>query len=285
MTNAPLLPPLACDCHVHIYDERFPLAGTATFKPPHSPLAAYRQVQRGLGLQRAVLVQPMGYGLNNRCLLDALAQLGDAARGVAVVAPDVGDAELARLHAAGVRGVRFMMLAGSGGVLPWQALPPLAARMAPLGWTVNLQLDGRDLPQYKALVDALPGKVVIDHIGKFIEPVSVQHPAFKALQGVLDAPQRWVKLSAPYETSRLGPPVYADVAALACALVASHPGCCLWASNWPHPNFQPRPADADMLALLYGWAPDESTRRRILVDNAAAAFGFDPHPVTPPGTP
>jgi D-galactarolactone isomerase len=146
--------------------------------------------------------------------------------------------------------------------------------MAPLGWTVNLQLDGRDLPQVRALIDGLPGKVVIDHTGKFLEPVAPQHAAFRALQAVLDRPQRWVKLSAPYETSKSGPPGYEDVSLLARTLVGSHPDRCLWASNWPHPNRRSRPDDADMLALLYAWAPDAAVRRRILVDNAAAAFDF-----------
>jgi D-galactarolactone isomerase len=268
------MPALACDCHIHIYEERFALAPTATFKPPHAPVSAYRQVKAALGLQRAVLVQPTGYGLDNSCLVDALAQFGAAARGVAVVPADVRDAELERLHAAGVRGVRFMMLAGSGGTLPWSALPRLAARLAPLNWTVNLQLDGRDLPHHQVLIDSLPGKVVIDHTGKFLEPVPPQHVSFRALQAVLDRPQRWVKLSAPYETSKVGPPHYDDVSALARALVGSHPERCLWASNWPHPNFQPQPSDEDLLALLRAWAPDARTRNRILVDNPAAAFDF-----------
>jgi D-galactarolactone isomerase len=99
------LPSRACDCHVHIYDDRFALAPSATFRPRHSPVAAYRAMQVALGLQRAVLVQPTGYGLDNVCLLDALAQMGDTARGVAVVSVDVHDDELQRLHAAGVRGV------------------------------------------------------------------------------------------------------------------------------------------------------------------------------------
>jgi D-galactarolactone isomerase len=168
-----------------------------------------------------------------------------------------------------------MMIAGGGGALGWDALPPMAARVAPLGWTVNLQLDGRDLPQYRSLIDALPTKVVIDHTGKFLEPVAPAHASFRALQAVLDRPQRWVKLSAPYETSKSGPPHYDDVSLLARTLVASHPQGCLWASNWPHPNRSQSPSDADMLALLRAWSPDEGVLWRILVDNAAQAFDFD----------
>jgi len=268
------MPAGACDCHVHIYDERFPLAATATFKPPHAPVSAYRQVQRSLGVQRAVLVQPTGYGFDNRCLLDALVQLGDGARGVAIVAADTADQQLQRLHAAGVRGLRYMMLAGSGGLMRWDDVAEAAARIAPLGWALNLQFDGREFPQRKALIDSLPCKVVIDHIGRFVEPVPVHDAAFKALQSVLDRDHRWVKLSGPYETSKVGPPGYDDVSALARALVASHPDRCLWASNWPHPNRQPVPGDTDMLALLSVWAPDARVRDAILVDNAAAAYTF-----------
>lgn len=271
------MPPGACDCHVHIYEDRFQLAASATFKPPHSPVSAYRQVQRALGLQRAVLVQPTGYGFDNACLLDALAQMGEAACGIAVVPADIDDAELQRLHAAGVRGLRAMMLAGSGALVRWSDLHPMASRVAPLDWTVNLQLDGRELPRYRAQIDGLPGKVVIDHTGKFLEPVPVDDPAFRALQGLLDQPQRWVKLSAPYETSKLGPPHYDDVSALARALVRSHPQRCLWASNWPHPNRQPRLSDAEMLGLLGEWAPDAGVREAILVHNPAALYGFGPN--------
>ena len=42
--------PNACDCHMHIYDDSYPLAPTATFKPPQAPASAYREVQSELGL-------------------------------------------------------------------------------------------------------------------------------------------------------------------------------------------------------------------------------------------
>ena len=269
------MPSGACDCHVHVYDASRPLAPTATFKPPHAPWSAYQAVQQALGLARAVLVQPTAYGLDNSVLLEALAQAGPVARGVVVVPATVSDAELQRLHLQGVRGVRFMMLAGAGGALPWGALPAMAARVAPLGWHINLQLDGRELPQYRTMIDALHCAVVIDHTGKFIEPVPVNDPAFRALLGVLERPRRWVKLSAPYETSKVGPPGYDDVSLLARALLRAHPERCLWASNWPHPNRTPVPSDDAMLALLDAWTEgNHALRERALVANPAALYGF-----------
>ena len=266
----------ACDCHVHIYDfERFPLASTSTYGPPQASWSDYTAVQRHLGLARAILVQPTGYGYDNRCLLDALKQAGGAARGIVVIGPDTPASELRAMHDAGVRGVRFMMIPGSGGVLAWDDLEAVASRIAEFGWVINLQLDGRDLAQHEARLRALPCLLTIDHIGKFLEPVATDHSGFRSLLGLLDAGRTWVKVSAPYETSKLGPPHYDDVSKLASALTGSYPERCLWASNWPHPGRKPVPNDAEMLALLSYWAPDSAVRRKILVDNPGQLYGFD----------
>ena len=257
---------------MHVYDERMPLVAQATFKPAHAPLPDYLAVQRVLGFARAVVVQPNGYGFDNRVTLEALAALGAAARAVATVPVDVADGELERLTQAGVRGARFHLL--PGGMLGWDALAPLAARIAAFGWHIQLQLDGRELPRYEAALARLPVPLVIDHNGKFLEPVALDHPGFQTLQRLLAGGNTWVKLSAPYETSRQGPPHYADVGVLARALVRAHPERCVWASNWPHPGRDPRPDSAALLDLLLEWADDEATRRRILVDNPAALYGF-----------
>lgn len=265
--------PGACDCHLHVFDAGYPLAPTATFTPPHAPASAYRVVQQLLGLQRAIVVQPTGYGLDNRCTLDAVAALGSGARGVAVVAPDVSQAELQRLHKGGMRGVRFMML--PGGVLGWDALAALAPRLAPMGWNVNLQLDGHRLPGHEAMLAALPGTLVIDHIGKFLgTPAKPEDASFQSLCRLLDGGRCWVKISAPYESSKSGPPAYEDVAPIARELVAQYPERCLWASNWPHPNVKPGPSNTDLLGWFLDLVPGDAVARRILVDNPAKVYGF-----------
>ncbi|HDR9481211.1 amidohydrolase [Burkholderia aenigmatica] len=262
----------ACDCHIHIYDDAYPLAPTATFRPPHAPVDAYRRVQQTLGLARVVIVQPTGYGVDNRCLLDALAAFGQQARGVATLPADVPDAELTRLHAAGVRGVRFMMLAG--GLARWDELERVAARIGPLGWHVDLQLDGRTLPDVLPLLSSLSARVVIDHTGKFLTPVAPDAHAFLALRRLLDRGHAWVKLSAPYETSRSGAPGYDDVARLATVLARNHPARCVWGSNWPHPNASPVPDDMGLLGWLDDCTADDSVTRAILADNPAVLYGF-----------
>ena len=272
MTATPL-PAGACDCHMHVCEDRWPLAPTALSQPPHAPVAAYREVHQSLGLSRVVIVQPTAYGLDNRCTLEALAQFGDAGRAVVVVDAQVSDAELQRMHAAGVRGVRFQML--PGGALPWEALEPVAARIASLGWHINLQMDGAQFPEYVARLSRLPLPLVIDHNGKFLQPPEPDAPAVLAVRRLLDGGRCWIKLSAPYETSRTGAPAYEDVSALARRFAHDYPERCLWASNWPHLGRNPRPDDAALLALLLqDWAPDARAAQRILVDNAEAVYGF-----------
>ncbi len=267
-------PPGACDTHMHVYDDRYKLAPTATFKPPHAPTADYLAMRSRIGVARTVVVQPTGYGFDNSCTLEAMAAMGGSARGIAVVPPDVKDAELERLTKAGMRGIRYFML--PGGVLPWESLDAMAAKVGAFGWHVQLQLDGRQLPEREAALKRLAGTLVIDHNGKFLEPVGVDDPAFKCLLRLLENGRTWVKLSAPYETSKNGPPLYSDVGALAKALVKAAPERCVWASNWPHPSVprDKRPDDADLLDLLLDWAPDEKTRNRILADNPARLYGF-----------
>ncbi|HEY6353773.1 MAG TPA: amidohydrolase family protein [Burkholderiaceae bacterium] len=262
-----------CDCHLHVYDTGYALAPTATFKPPHAPASAYREVQRRLSLRRAIVVQPTGYGFDNRCTLAAIDTLGPQARGIAVIPPGLPQAELQALHAAGIRGVRFMMLAG--GVLPWSSLEPIAERIASLGWHINLQLDGRDLPQFEARLLALRCRVAIDHVGKFLGPVAESADSVASLHRLLDSGHCWIKLSAPYESSINGPPDYADIAPLAATLARRHPQRCLWASNWPHPNVRPSPDEAALFAWARDAVDDARTWQQILVHNPAQLYGFE----------
>lgn len=274
--SAPRLetPSGACDCHIHIYDKTVPLAPTATGEAPGwAGLDAYRAVKQRLGLSRAVVVQPTAYGTDNRVTLAAVAALGaERTRCVVTVGPGIAEAELERMHEAGARGARFHML--PGGELPWEALEEVAARIAPLGWHIQVQMDGRSLAERAPLLADLPCAVVIDHVGKFLEPVETDHPGFRALLRLIERGRTWLKLSAPYEVSREGAPRYADVSRLARAAVKAAPERMIWGSNWPHVSAAIPPDDADLLDLLLGWAPEEGTRRRILVVNPAALYGF-----------
>lgn len=274
--TAPALkaPPGACDCHMHIFASRFPLAEKARRKEPDATVPEYRVVQRRLGLERVVVVQPTAYGRDNRCTLEAVAALGESARGIAVVDTSVTEAELDRLTRGGMRGVRFRML--DTPELPWEMLETMAARIASFGWHIQFQMDGRYFEERESLLKRLPGTLVIEHIGKFLEPVPPDHPGFRSLLRLLDGGRCWVKLSGAYMMSRSGPPLYSDIGALAKALVAHAPERLVWASNWPHPMSRGgvMPDDATLLDLLLDWAPHEKVRNRILSENPAALYGF-----------
>ena len=270
------VPADACDSHHHIYDARFPVSPHwHQGFPPGATVADYRLLQRRLGTARSVVVQPSTYGVDNRCLVDALAQLGPASRGVAVVDPEVADAELRALTDARVCAVRVNFVsAQTWGTTTTDILATLAKRVGPFGWHVQILMTGEQIAAHEDAIKALPTPVVIDHLGRIPEPDGVRHPGFAAVRRLLDGGRTWVKLTEPYEDSKLGPP-YADASEVARAYVRAAPERVLWGTDWPHPTQRgTKPDDALLLDLLADWAPDAATRRRILVDNPAELFGF-----------
>lgn len=270
------LPPGACDCHMHIYGDPaiYPSAPNSPFAPvAGGTIEGYLALRERLGLTRAVVVQPSAYGTDNRCTLAAVDRMQGDARAVVVVDETADDAELDRLTRAGARGLRFFML--PGGVLGWERLAPLAARIAPHEWHIQMQMDGRFLHEREAELMRLPCPVVIDHNGKFLEPVDTDHPGFAALCRLIDSGKAWVKTSGVYETSRSGAPDYADVSLLARTLIDRFPERCVWATNWPHPSKPGNPPDdSHLLDLFAGWCGNASRMHRILVENPATLYGF-----------
>lgn len=265
-----------CDSHVHIYDQRYPISPLTVLKPPDASLEQYREVQAALGLGRVVLVQPTTYGLDNRCQLAAVAQLGDTARAVVVIDDSATDAQLTALTSQGARGARFHML--PGGAVQWEMMPAVAALIADHGWHIQLQLNGRQLVERLDALLALPTAIVVDHVGRFMPPVEPEHAAFGALLALLDTGRCWVKLSAPYESTRDGAPHYPTVTRLAHRLVRHAPERMLWATNWPHPGQSDPPTLAQLADLRDAWLPTPALRRQVLVDNPAEVYGFDPDP-------
>ena len=267
-----VVPEDACDTHMHFYNGKFPTAATALMTPPDAWVDDYRLLQKRLNLKRVVIVQPTTYGTDTSCQLEAMKAFGENARGVMVADISTPDEELDRLARLGVRGVRFHML--PGGAVPWEILEEMSARVHNFGWHVQLQMNGRDFPEREAMLKRLPCDLVVDHVGRFMGPVPVDHQAFKVLLQLLETGRCWVKLSAPYESSESGPPGWADIAPEARALAGAAPERMLWASNWPHPGQTNPPDEADLLDLLLHWVDDETRRNRILTDNPAELYGF-----------
>lgn len=280
----------ACDTHVHVFGpaNQFPYSAQRSYTPGDASVEDLLNLQTLLHLDRVVLVQPSPYGTDNRRLIAALAQLGPRARGVAVIDPTVSEAELAAMHAAGVRGAR-VNLETAGQHDPAAALGILrtvARRVAPLGWHVQTYTS---LAMIAALDDAildLPVPLVIDHFGKASAARGTGQAGFAALLSLVGGGRAYVKLSAPCRISDRRD--YADAADIARALIAANPDRMLWGTDWPHtatrrdPSrtaheiepFQPED-DGRALNGLHDWVGgDAGLLRRILADNPARLYGF-----------
>jgi predicted TIM-barrel fold metal-dependent hydrolase len=282
-TEAPKLkaPVGACDCHHHIYDAKFPFSRPGARMVANSRVGDYRALQRRLGLTRNIVVTPAPYpatAADNLVTIDALAAFGPNARGVAIVSSGITDGELRSLADGGVRGVRFS-LAGSGASPPISAqtvaeIDALSKRVNELGWHVQFNIDAPQIVAIQDLLDRLPATIVIDHMGHMPQPAGIDDPAFGVIRKLIDKGRTWVKLSVTYDSSKVGPPTYADVNKVGAAYVRAAPERLVWGSNWPHPNETAKPDDSALFDLLAAWAPSEAVRRRILVENPEALYGF-----------
>ena len=281
-TESPKLkaPPLACDCHHHIYDvDRFPPVQSGAI--PNARVPEYRMLQQRIGATRDVIVTPRPYGTDNRVTLDAIAQLKPNARGVAVIHPDITDAELKTLASGGIRGIRFIpsSTATTAAVTTIDMIEPLSRRVNDLGWHVQIAMVGDEIVAAEDLWNRLPSVIVFDHMGELPLPMGVKHPAFSLIRRLIDKGRTWVKLSVgtqagEYVSAKSRTQSYAEVNQVGRAYVQAAPERLVWGSNWPHPNETTKPDDAVLLDLLAEWAPNERTRHRILVENPESLYGF-----------
>jgi predicted TIM-barrel fold metal-dependent hydrolase len=266
-------PANAADCHMHIYD---PSAQQLATRSPvtNAGVPEYRLLQKRIGTTRVVVVQPRNHGTNNQVTLDAVAQLGPNARGIAVLHPTVTDAELRNLDAGGVRGIRFSLGDPATAVVTIDMVEPLAKRVALLGWHVQLHMPGDMIAGNAALLRRLPTPIVIDHMGRLPPAVGLAHPAYQIILDLIEKGRTWVKLAGAYFNSQIGPPSYAGATKIAQAFVKAAPERLVWGSDWPHPSEREKPDDARLFDLLAEWAMDEKTRNRILVTNPETLYGF-----------
>jgi D-galactarolactone isomerase len=267
-------PALACDCHHHIYDAaRFPPGKPDASVIPDARVPEYRLLQRRIGTSRNIVVTPAAYAGDNNVTLDAIAQLGRNARGVAVVDASISDAALKALDAGGVRGIRFSLAPSE--VERLAMIEPLAKRIDALGWHVQINMNADQIAAAEDLWNRLPTPIVFDHMGHIPQPAGIAHPTYKIIRALIDKGRTWVKLSVTYDSTKVGPPTYADVNKVGQAYVQAAPERVVWGSNWPHPNEKTKPDDAMLFDLVSDWAPTEALRQRLLVDNPATLYGFD----------
>jgi 2-pyrone-4,6-dicarboxylate lactonase len=282
---APLFtaPPQGCDAHFHIFGpaDRYPHSGVnekLRYAPPFAPLEDYLEGAQRLGFSRFVFVQPSAYGRDNGCMLDAMA-LVPGSRGIADVDQDAPDGLLAKLDAAGVRGVRINVSpvkqpeAGFAASLMLRILR-LDARCAELGWHLDFLLPGWLTAEVMDTLRRLRAPFCLAHMGMFLAKDGAGQPGFRALIDLLrhGEGRAWVKLTGAYRISTA--PGFADIDPMAAALIATAPDRLIWGSDYPHLSFADKVGTVELFNLIDRWAPDAAMKRKILVDNPARLFGF-----------
>jgi predicted TIM-barrel fold metal-dependent hydrolase len=266
-------PPGACDAHCHIFGpgERFPYAPERRYTPPDAPREKLAALHRHLGFPRAVLVQASCHGRDNSAMLDAIAWSKGAWRGVAMVGAEVTERELERLHAGGARGVRFNFVAHLGGAPDLKAVESVIARIAPLGWHLQLHLDAEDIGTYREFLNRLRVPFIIDHMGRVEARHGLGQEPFRELLDLMKNELAWVKVSGPERISSAGKPFH-DAIPFARALIEAAPDRVLWGTDFPHPNVTWMPNDGELVDLFAAFCDDEALRCRVLVDNPTRLY-------------
>jgi predicted TIM-barrel fold metal-dependent hydrolase len=254
--------------------DRYPYAASRPYTPPEATFDSCRALHQRIGVSRAVIVNATPYGRDNRLMIDAIAASGGAYRGIGNVDERMTDRELETLAAGGVDGCRFTFLARLGGRPDMAAFDRIVARIAPLGWHVDLYLDASDLRELAPRLEKLPIPYVIDHMGLVDASAGLGQPAFRSLLSLAVRDEKcWVKITGPERISKVGPPFH-DAVPFAKALIEAAPDRVLWGTDWPHPNVPYMPNDGDLVDLVPLFAPTPDLQQRLLVANPATLYRF-----------
>jgi predicted TIM-barrel fold metal-dependent hydrolase len=269
-------PPNACDAHCHIFGpgDKYPYAPDRSYTPPDAPLERFVELQKTLGLTRAVLVNASCHGVDNTVILDAIAQSGGRYRGVANVDLSFTDRDFETLHEGGIRGIRFNFVQHLGGTPDMDEFKRLVERAAAFRWHVVLHFDAKDLLEFYSMLRELPVPFIIDHMGRVPTKDGLDQEPFKILLNVARMDNCWIKICGAERISSKGPP-FTDAVPFAQAILRVAPERALWGTDWPHPNIKKHmPNDGDLVDLIPLFMPDAALQRRVLVDNPHRLYGF-----------
>jgi len=263
------VPAGAVDAHCHVFGpaSTFPYAPERKYTPVDAPKEKLFALRDHLGFSRNVIVQASCHGKDNAALIDALQAANNNARGVAVVSPDISDEELADMHQAGVRAVRFNFLKRLVDPAPKPVYARMAERVAKLGWHVVVYFEEADREELVPFLKSLPITIVIDHMGRPDIKAGIDSPGFKLFLELMEDDKFWVKVGCPERLTINGPP-YNDVAPFAKKLVEKAPDRVLWGTDWPHPNMKSHlPDDGLLVDRIPVIAPTKNAQKKLLVDN------------------
>ncbi len=265
------------DCHVHVLDPvRFLYRADTHYAPTGQEVGTAAQLAQAMdayGTRHALLVGPnSGYGLDNACMLDAIARGGGRYKGIAVVANDATLDDLLGLKRAGVVGVAWNVT--HYGVDYYRDARPLLQKLVALDMFVGVQVEHDQLvPMIPMLADS-DVRILVDHCGRPAVDAGLGQPGFRALLDLGTTRRAFVKLSGFAKFSRK-PALYDDtwpfVTALVDVFTLDH---CLWGSDWPYLRAPTRLDYGVLLHLALTLFPDASHRRKSLWDVPRRLFGF-----------
>ena len=268
------MPKGACDTQMHMYlpGYRWRADGKGVPAEPLPTPQMYRKTMGWLGIDRVVITQGNGHQMDNASLLACIAEMGECARGVAVITGETSEAEITRLAESGIVGARIMDL--PGGAVGLDQLEAVDARAHAAGWMMAVQFDGTVLPELEPRLAKLRSNWVLDHHGKIFGGITPEHVAVS--KRLIDGGRCWFKFAGCYEATTTSGPDYPDMAALSREIGAHAPERIVWGTNWPHnaaSRTEDYPDDASLLDLAMSWLPDDA-QHRALVENPQQLYGF-----------
>ncbi len=265
------------DCHCHVIDPaRFPYRPDTAYRPSGQEIAPVDHLLRMMdlhGVRHGLVVGTVsGYGEDPGPVLDAIAVAPERFKGIAVVAPDISTAALARLKAQGVIGVAFnTTLAASAYRAP---TPALLWKLAELDMVVQLQVRDDQLLDLLPSLDGAAVRLVVDHCGRPAPDRGLDQPGFRALLALGRAGRASVKLSGFSQFSRQRYP-YPDVVPFVDALIDAFTlDRCVWGSDWPFLRAPERIDYAPLLRLVETIVPCQTGRNKLLWETPLRLFGF-----------
>jgi 2-pyrone-4,6-dicarboxylate lactonase len=269
-----VLPAGACDCHAHVYGPfvDYPLPVAVPFKPPLASIEALERLWETFGIQCGVIVQGSAYGQDHRALLAAIRRAPENRRGVALVGPDTPDALFDHLQTSGVRGARMNFVRHLDNGFDETRCRQVVRRIEPFGWHLEVHVDADDLERFQRFVQESPVNIVIDHMGRVDATRGLNQAPFRALLKLISNPHCWVKLSGADRLAKQG--ALETAVAFARSLIETAPDRVVWGSDWPHVNLNHSYGDEALFSLLPEIAPDDLSRKRLMVDNPARLYGF-----------
>jgi 2-pyrone-4,6-dicarboxylate lactonase len=271
-----VVPPGAVDAHCHVFGpgDVFPFAPERKYTPCDASREQLFALRDFLGFDKNVIVQATCHGADNSALLDLLEHSADRARGVVTVRPDIAFAELGRMHALGVRAVRFNYVKRLVDPKPDDYYRAIIDKVKPLGWHVVLYFEPADLAEKWEFFSSLGVPIVVDHMGRPDLTKPLDNPEFQLfVRFMRQNPQVWTKVSCPDRLSVSGSPLYSDVVPFAKTIVEEFPDRVLWGTDWPHPNMKKEmPDDGILVDYVPSIATTATLQEKLLVSNPTTLY-------------